>query len=165
MNDCKFIGYVAQRPELKTTPGGTYVCSFDFAIPRRKKEPDGKRKYDYITIEAWDKRAEFCTRFLDKNTMIAVTTQLKTESWEKDGVKRKKFIFTLTDDVDFCGKPSQAAQSNAQAAQNATNAYEATNYTPTAQTSQNGANGAAYAPQPQYAPPLDELSDDEELPF
>ena len=52
MNICIFKGWVAEKPELKLTQNGKQVTSFQIAIPRRYKGADGKRAYDYITVEA-----------------------------------------------------------------------------------------------------------------
>lgn len=161
MNECTFIGYVADRPELKTTASGLEVCNFDLAVPREKKGSDGKLVYDYISIEAWRERAEFASRYFDAGTRIWVRTTLRTDSWKaQDGTNRRKFTFVL-DKAEFCerkqsdGQPSQGSQGR-QSAQgsrgeqtpgDSRNAYDA------ARTSSQGA--------PNYEP----LDEDEELPF
>lgn len=158
MNQCNFIGYVDQDVELKTTQSGISVCEFDIGIPRKKRSSDQQAVWDYITIVAWRERAEFCSRYLVKGTKLRVTTTLKTDSYEdKNGVKRKKFIFEL-DEAEFCERKQQ--QSPATAAQNAqesANGAGQGKYPQNAETSQNGAVSGTGA--------YETIADDEELPF
>ena len=109
MNDCKFIGYVARQPELRTTQSGISVCEFDLGIPRRKKSDDqSPTVWDYITIVAWRELAQTCSRLFVKGTKLAVSTALQTSTYEKDGVKRKKTTFLLND-FDFCERKATGA--------------------------------------------------------
>ena len=154
MNQCIFSGYVSERPELKTTTSGLEVCSFDLAVPRKKKGNDGKLVYDYITIEAWREKAEFACRYLEAGTKINVVTTLKTDSYKtQDGTTRKKFTFVL-DEAEFCER-KQAGAGMPQAAQN-------TRETPNEQTPAGGQNATRAQPT---APHYEDLADDEELPF
>ncbi len=103
MNICIFKGWVAEKPELKLTQNGKQVTSFQISIPRRYKGADGKRAYDYITVEAWENCAEFCSRHLDKGSEVAVECELRIDKYQKDGQNRYRHTFVLNDYPDLCG--------------------------------------------------------------
>ena len=158
MNDCKFIGYVAQQPELKTTQSGIAVCEFDLGIPRRKKSGDQATTiWDYVTIVAWRELAQTCSRLFVKGTKLAVSTSLQTSTYEKDGVKRKKTTFVLND-FDFCEKKATGASaptaSPANTPPSAQPSYQPQTYQP---QSESGAQ--------DYTPQFETIEDEEELPF
>ena len=113
MNICIFKGWVQEKPELKLTQSGKQVTSFQIGIPRRYKGADGKRAYDYITVEAWESRAEFCSRHLDNGSEVAVECELRIDKYEKDGQNRYRHIFALNN-IEFCsGRAQQTQPTNA----------------------------------------------------
>ena len=114
MNICIFKGWVQEKPELKLTQSGKQVTSFQIGVPRRYKGADGKRAYDYITVEAWENCAEFCSRHLDKGSEVAVECELRIDKYEKDGQNRYRHIFALNN-IEFCsGRAAQQTNAPAQ---------------------------------------------------
>ncbi len=113
MNICIFKGWVQDKPELRRTTTGKTVTEFQIAVPRRHKGADGKREYDYITVEAWESRADFCSRHLDKGSEVAVECELRIDRYEKDGQKRYKHIFSLNN-IEFCSGKAQQTNTPAQ---------------------------------------------------
>ena len=141
MNICIFKGWVQEKPELKLAQNGKQVTSFQIGVPRRYKGADGKRAYDYITVEAWEGRAEFCSRYLDKGSEVATECELRIDKYEKDGQKRYGYVFALNN-IEFCsGRATQ-------------------------QTQPANAPSQGYA-EPQYAPSVgfEEVGGNEDLPF
>ena len=141
MNICIFKGWVQEKPELKLAQNGKRVTSFQIGVPRRYKGADGKRAYDYITVEAWEGRAEFCSRYLDKGSEVATECELRIDKYEKDGQKRYGYVFALNN-IEFCsGRATQ-------------------------QTQPANAPSQGYA-EPQYAPSVgfEEVGGNEDLPF
>lgn len=140
MNICIFKGWVQEKPELKLTQSGKQVTTFQIGIPRRYKGADGKRAYDYITVEAWESRAEFCARHLDNGSEVAVECELRIDKYEKDGQNRYKHIFSLNN-IEFCSGRAQ-------------------------QTQPTNAPAQGYVPD-TYAPPsgFEEVQGNEDLPF
>lgn len=140
MNICIFKGWVQEKPELKLTQSGKQVTSFQIGVPRRYKGADGKRTYDYITVEAWESRAEFCARHLDNGSEVAAECELRIDKYEKDGQKRYGYVFTLNN-IEFCSGRAQ-------------------------QTQPANAPSQGYVPE-AYAPPsgFEEVQGNEDLPF
>ena len=110
MNICIFKGWVQEKPEIKLTTTGRQVTSFQIAVPRKYKSADGKREYDYITLEAWESRADFCAKHLNKGSEIVAESELRIDRYEKDGQKRIRYTFMLSN-IEFCsGQAQQTAQ-------------------------------------------------------
>lgn len=89
MNNICLLGRLTVDPELKTTPNGVSVTSFNLAVDRYT---GGERKADFIPIVAWRATAEFITRYFRKGDMIAVNGTLTTRPYrDKEGNKRTVF--------------------------------------------------------------------------
>lgn len=100
MNNCSFTGRLTAKPELKTTQNGKSVCSFTLAVERKFKGTDGKPITDFIDFVAWEHNANFLCKWFDKGIRIAVTGELQTRMYEKDG-KKIKVSEILVNSVEF----------------------------------------------------------------
>ena len=69
---------------------------------------------EWTTVEAWEKLAEQCGRFIHKGSRVRVTGSLHTQSWEdrETGQKRYKTV-VRAEDVLFLG-PRQDTQDAAE---------------------------------------------------
>lgn len=86
-NKVILVGRMTHQPELRTTASGKYVTSFTLAVDRYVK--GGEKKADFITIVAWEKRAETICRFFFKGSQIGVDGSIQTRNYEdKNGNKR-----------------------------------------------------------------------------
>lgn len=85
MNIIAISGRLTRDPELRRTPSGKAVVSFSVATDR----PGVKDKVDFIDCVAWEKKAEFVSRYFRKGKRIEVSGVITTRSYEKDGQKRK----------------------------------------------------------------------------
>ena len=90
MNSLHIIGNLTRDPELRTTPSGKNVCSFDVAVGRRKKV-EGQPEADYFRVNAWNGLADICAKYLAKGRKVAVTGSISLSKREKDG----KFFASL----------------------------------------------------------------------
>ena len=91
MNHIVIMGRLTRDPELRQTPGGVPVASFSLAVDRGFVSKDsGERQTDFIDVVAWEKRAEFVSKFFTKGQMAAVSGRLQIRDWtDKDGNKRR----------------------------------------------------------------------------
>lgn len=98
-NKVILIGNLTSDPEVKQTPGGSSVCTFNIAVNRRFAK-DGQQNVDFITIVAWKERAEFVGKYFKKGKPILICGEIQTRTWsDKDGNRR-----TSTEVVaDECG--------------------------------------------------------------
>ena len=82
------------------------MVSFCIAVERRFDRATS----DFINIVAWNKTAEFVSKYFAKGDLIALTGSIQTRKYEdKDGNKRTAFE-VLADDVSFCGKKEKSSE-------------------------------------------------------
>lgn len=104
MNTVVLLGRLTADPDIRSTRDGKAVASFTLAVDRYKEGAD------FIRCQAWEKRAEFCEKYLKKGTKIAVKGRIRTGDYtDKDGKK----IYTtdiVIEDIEFA--QTKAAQEN-----------------------------------------------------
>lgn len=105
VNRVELVGWIGAEPEQRFLPSGTVVCNFRVATKRwAGRGEDGSRSVetDWTPVEAWDKLAETCARYIHKGSRVRVTGSLHTRSWEdrESGQKRFKTI-VRADEVLF----------------------------------------------------------------
>ena len=123
MNNICLLGRLTVDPELKTTPNGVSVTSFNLAVDRYTS---GERKADFIPIVAWRATAEFITRYFRKGDMIAVNGTLTTRPYrDKEGNKRTVFE-VVANNVYFAG-----SKNNTQSAAEGNKTESADSFSPT----------------------------------
>lgn len=87
LNQITVLGRLTKDPELRTTSGGTSVCSFTLAVDRDYGED---KQTDFIPVVTWKKTAEFVSKYFSKGRMACVTGRLQLRDYEdKDGIKRR----------------------------------------------------------------------------
>jgi single-strand DNA-binding protein len=109
MNNVQLIGRLTADPELRHTQSGTACTRFNIAVDRRVKQGEEKQT-DFITIVAWQQRAEFICKYFSKGQRIAMTGSIRTGSYtDRDGNKRNTFE-VWAENVEFCESKSEKAQ-------------------------------------------------------
>lgn len=90
LNKAMIYGNLTRNPEMRALPSGMQVCSMSLATNRVYNDRDGKRQEatDYHNIVVFGKQAENCAKYLTKGASAYVEGSLRTNSWEKDGVKQ-----------------------------------------------------------------------------
>lgn len=112
LNQAVLVGRVARDIELKKIPGGASVATIVLAVDRDFVTKDGKRETDFINIEVWNNRAEYCARNIEKGRLISVTGSIKTNRYEtKDGQKRTSFFISASN-IATLEKPRKASVNN-----------------------------------------------------
>lgn len=112
MNKITLIGNLTADPELRATPSGVSVCTFNIAVNRRFANADGDKQTDFFRINAWRGLAESCGRYLDRGKKVAVIGELQARLYTaKDGSTRMT-LDVQADEVEFLTpkeKPSENA--------------------------------------------------------
>ena len=85
LNRIVIMGRLVRDPELRRSQSGKAVTSFTVAVDR----PGVKDKTDFIDCVAWEKKAEFVSRYFRKGQRIEVSGVITTRTYEKDGQNRK----------------------------------------------------------------------------
>ena len=102
VNRVELVGWIGAEPEQRFIPSGTAVCNFRVATNRLAgRNEAGERivEAEWTTVEAWDRLAEQCGRFLSKGSRVRVIGSLQTQSWEdrESGQKRFKTVVRAED--------------------------------------------------------------------
>lgn len=85
-NEIHLGGRLTERPQLQTTATGKAVCRFTICV---NKKSGGKERADFFTVQVWESRAEFVTKYFDKGSSIYVVGELVNTQWtDQQGVKR-----------------------------------------------------------------------------
>lgn len=92
MNQVILVGRIGQTPETIYTPSGSAYCDLSLATNSRQKDKDGEwhDRTDWHSVRLWGNRAKFAGERLHKGAQIAVSGELRTDSWEKNGEKKFK---------------------------------------------------------------------------
>lgn len=99
LNHVTLLGRMAQTPEIKSTPSGKLVTSFDLAVPVPSK--DQNTPPDWIPIVCWEKQAEFVQRYLTKGRQIIVVGRISTRKWTDNEGKNRKAVEVIATRIYF----------------------------------------------------------------
>lgn len=106
MNQCVIIGNLVNDPELRQTQTGKSVVKFTVAVNNGKDADGNDRPADFITCQAWEKRADFVAKWWKKGKPIALTGAFKTDKYQDknhDDVTHYN-SYILVNNVEFVGK-------------------------------------------------------------
>ena len=145
-NSITITGRLTAQPELKTTPNGVSVCTFTLAV----KRPRTKDVTDFIPCQVWRQGAEFLSTYGAKGNLVAAVGALTTRKWQDSNGNNRINYEVICDSVELLESKSSGETSN--------------NTANTANASQTNA-GNATAHNTYDSATLEELADDEELPF
>lgn len=108
INKVILMGRLTRDPELRHTGKGTPVTTFSIAIDNGYG--DNKRT-DFVNCLAWNKTAEFVTKYFTKGKMIIVIGRITTRSWETQDGKRAYATEVVANEVNF-GESKTSPQLN-----------------------------------------------------
>ena len=110
-NKVILIGNITKDLELKQTPSGVSVCSFDIAVNRKLN----REVTDVISIVTWRQQTEFVSKYFKKGQAILVCGELQTRSYtDKQGNKRTA-VEVVADEVSFVGNKESATEAKSEA--------------------------------------------------
>jgi single-strand DNA-binding protein len=90
LNKVMIIGNLGRDPEMRYTPSGRPVTSFNVATTRSWTSYDGERREEteWFNVVAWGPLAEICNTHLSKGQQVYVEGRLQTRGWEDQSGKR-----------------------------------------------------------------------------
>lgn len=107
MNSIILQGRLTTEPELRTTPNGKTVMSFNLAVRRDQESTD------FIPCTAFGKTAETIDTWCTKGGRLTVSGQLRIDKWtDKDGINRYKTYVWVNgiDIIDFKGSEEKTGE-------------------------------------------------------
>lgn len=119
MNKVILMGRLTKDAELRYTSGNnTAVCSFTLAVNKRFQKQGEERKADFINCQAWEKNAEFISKYFQKGSQIAVVGRIQTRTWDDNEGKKHYVTEVVVDESYFTeskkgeGAPSKSHGGN-----------------------------------------------------
>ncbi len=100
LNKVMITGRLGADPEMRYTPQGSAVTTFNVASGRTWKSNDGTTHDDteWFRVVAWDKLGEICNQYLTKGTRVYVEGRLQTRKYQdRDGQPRTSVELVATD--------------------------------------------------------------------
>ena len=108
LNSIVLQGRLVRDPDLRSTGSGKRVCAFTVAVDRGRTPGT-----DFINCAAWEKDAEFISKYFFKGDLILVQGQLQTRQYEdRNGSKRTAYEVVVRE-VNFCGGKKRDEPANA----------------------------------------------------
>lgn len=111
-NYCCFIGNLVADIELKSTQN-SQVANFTLAVPNFGKNDDGKRNTTFVDCVIWGERAQILAKYCHKGNKIAVSGEYRKRAYEKEGEKRwiSEIIVNDFELIDNNNKTSEKSES------------------------------------------------------
>lgn len=112
MNKVFLMGRLTATPELKATPNGVNVCSFNIAVNRRFKNSDGEYETDFFKCVAWRQTADFICRNWEKGQPMMLEGELRPNSWTDNEGRKVSALEVVVSEAHFAGgkKKTQETQ-------------------------------------------------------
>ncbi len=111
INRVVLTGNLTRDPELRSTGGGTPVCSLRIASNTRRKNQttgDWEDKPNYFDVTVWGAQGENCARFLAKGRPVAIDGRLEWREWQDKEGNTRQNVEIVADAVQFLGSRDDA---------------------------------------------------------
>ena len=115
INKVVLMGRLVKDPELRYTNEGTPVCNFRIAIDNNY---GAEKTTDFINVVAWNKTAEFISKYFSKGKMIIVCGRITSRSWEGSDGKKNYVTEVVASEVNFGETKTNAESENNTATDN-----------------------------------------------
>jgi single-strand DNA-binding protein len=120
MNKVLVIGNVGNDPEMRYTPSGAAVTSFNVATNRRYTTASGEQREEteWFTVKAWTRLAETCNQYVTKGMKVYVEGRLNSRPWiDRDGQARAGNEISATEVTFLDSRASADAEGGRPAAE------------------------------------------------
>jgi single-strand DNA-binding protein len=106
LNKVMLIGRLGKDPELRYTPSGSPVATFNMATNESYKDKEGKmvESTDWHRVVVWNKLAEICGQYLKKGSLVYIEGKIKTRSYDdKQSGQKKSITEIIADQMNMLG--------------------------------------------------------------
>jgi single-strand DNA-binding protein len=112
INRVVMTGNLTADPELRSTAGGTSVCSLRIACNTRRKDASSGEwvdKPNYFNVTVWGAQGENAARYLSKGRPVAIDGRLEWREWEAQDGSKRSAVDIIADSVQFLGSREEAS--------------------------------------------------------
>ena len=116
INKVIIIGTLGRDPEMRFLPNGNAVCSMSLATDEGYKDKNSGQQVDkteWHRVEAFGRLAEIIGEYLKKGSKCYVEGKLRTDEYEKDGIKRYSTKIIANEMTMLDSRSSQDNNANA----------------------------------------------------
>jgi len=96
LNRYNAMGNLTRDPEIVDVSDQHKVCKFSIAINNPIK-----KTVLYLDVEAWNRTAENCQKYLTKGSAVAIDGRLDSKKWTTDSGQNRSKVFCVADNVHF----------------------------------------------------------------
>ena len=112
MNKVILMGRLTKDPETRYTQStNTQVTSFTLAVNRRFVKDGEERQADFINIVAWNKTAEFVSKYFKKGQQVGVIGRIQTRNWEDEQGQKHYVTEVIAEEVYFADTKKEESTS------------------------------------------------------
>lgn len=113
MNKVILMGRLTKEPEVRYTQAtNTMVTSFTLAVNRRFVKQGEERQSDFINIVAWNKTAEFVSKYFSKGQQVGVIGRIQTRNYDDEQGVKHYITEVIAEEVYFAGEKKEKAQND-----------------------------------------------------
>ena len=132
INSVCLMGRLTYEPELRMTPSGVAVISFQVACDRNYQKSGEERKADFIDVTAWRQTADFMAQYAAKGSLVGIEGRIQSRSYDDASGKRVYVTEVVADSVQLLESKAQTASHRAEPSyaapqNNYSNSYANTN--------------------------------------
>lgn len=113
MNKVILMGRLTKDPDVRYTQStNTIVTSFTLAVNRRFVKQGEERQADFINCVAWNKTAEFVSKYFKKGQQVGVIGRIQTRNYDDDKGIKHYITEVIAEEVYFAGDKKEETQNN-----------------------------------------------------
>lgn len=106
------MGRLTKDPDIRyTQTNNIMVASFSLAVNRRFTK-EGEQQADFINIVAWNKTAEFCSKYFKKGQQVVVVGRIQTRNYEDDKGVKHYITEVVAEEVYFADSKKNDVDNN-----------------------------------------------------
>lgn len=112
INNIVLTGRMTKDADLRYTPAGKAVATFNLAVNRQFTNAKGEHEADFPSVVIWGKSAETLANFTRKGTLIGITGRLQTRSYDNQQGQQVYVTEVVAESFTFLEKKADTGQSN-----------------------------------------------------
>jgi len=116
LNKVMIIGNLGRDPEMRYTPSGRPVTTFNIATNRTWNTSEGEKhvETEWFNVVAWSNLAEICKQYLTKGQQVYIEGRLQTRHWEDQEGNKHTSVEIVANEMIILGERREAGESSAE---------------------------------------------------
>lgn len=106
-------GRLTKDPLLQKTPTGTSVVSINLAVDRKYKA-DNHPTVDFISVQVWNKTAEYLCNYGIKGSLLNVVGRISTRNYEDQSGKKVYVTEVIAEEIQILNSKSKKENEEAE---------------------------------------------------